>query len=179
MGYSYLTRHGWFFTNLTKIGQICSISDYLRFLIFHRLLRMNRSLMQSYILHFLGLPYIWGGDDPIQGFDCSGFVQEFLLSFGAHPDPKKDLTAQGLYNELVKTGMSSIKEFGAIAFYGKSYSEITHVAVLLDSKSIFEFGGGGSLTKSKEDAVTQNAYGRIRPLTRRNDLVTCIMPKYP
>lgn len=135
--------------------------------------------MQSYVLHFLGLPYLWGGDDPILGFDCSGFVQEFLIAFGAHPKPGADLTAQGLYNELCKTGLSSVREMGSIAFYGKSYSEITHVALLLDSKSIFEFGGGGSKTKTKEDASSQNAYGRIRPLTKRTDLVTCIMPKYP
>lgn len=135
--------------------------------------------MHDFILHFLGLPYIWGGDDPIQGFDCSGFAQEFLLSFGAHPKPGVDLNAQGLYNELVKVGIGSAKDLGALAFYGKSYSEITHVATLMDSKTIFEFGGGGSLTKTREDAIKQNAYGRLRPLMKRNDLVTCIMPKYP
>lgn len=140
---------------------------------------MNRTLIQQYILQFLNLPYIWGGDDPLLGFDCSGFVQEFLTAFGAHPKPGVDLNAQGLYNELLKTGTASTKDLGSIAFYGKDYSRITHVAVLLDSKSIFEFGGGGSLTKTQEDAAKQNAFGRVRPLNKRNDLVTCIMPKYP
>jgi len=26
--------------------------------------------------------YLWGGDDPLAGFDCSGFVIEILKSVG-------------------------------------------------------------------------------------------------
>lgn len=134
--------------------------------------------MTKYCMQFVGVNYLWGGDDPLGGFDCSGFAQEFLKAFGAHPKPQADLTAQGLYSELCKSGQNQVKETGSLAFYGTSYNKITHVAILLDRNHIFEFGGGGSSTIDKEAAQKQNAYGRIRPLTNRKDLVAVIMPKY-
>lgn len=140
---------------------------------------MNYSeLMRAYCIQHVGLPYIWGGDDPIRGFDCSGFTQEFLLAFGGHPKIGSDLTAQGLYDHLVKVGQYNTKSVGALAFYGKAYNKITHVAVCLNADLIFEFGGGGSRTGSAEDAVRDNAYGRIRPLRHRSDFLTCILPKF-
>lgn len=140
---------------------------------------MNQPLMRDYLMCFVGLPYRWGGDDPIYGFDCSGFAQEFLHAFGAHPQPGIDLTAQGLYDALYRTGKYAMKETGALAFYGKSPQKLTHVAVLIDSTSIFEFGGGGASTISLEAAAEANAFGRIRPLTHRSDFIACILPKYP
>lgn len=130
-------------------------------------------------MRFVGLPYIWGGDDPVRGFDCSGLVQEVLSAFGAHPSPGTDLTAQGLYNALIKGGEYKSSAVGALAFYGKDYSHITHVAMIMYSGIIIEAGGGGSATKTPDDAVVQNAYIRLRPLHRRKDFIVSISPKYP
>lgn len=140
---------------------------------------MNSVLMREFCLSFLGIPYIWGGDDPMTGFDCSGFAQEFLAAFGAHPKPGIDLTAQGLYQELTKTGRYGARDLGSLAFFGKSSQKVTHVAVLLSPQLMFEFGGGGSRTVTLNEAKKQNAYGRIRPLDSRPDLVACVLPKFP
>lgn len=131
-----------------------------------------------YAMQFVGLPYIWGGDDPIRGMDCSGFVQEILEAFGAHPKPGQDLTAQGLYDALSKSGDYNSSNIGSLAFYGKDFKRITHVAMIIGPNLIIEAGGGGSKTQTAEDAAAQNAYIRIRPLKRRPDLVCCISPKY-
>lgn len=126
---------------------------------------------------YLGVPYIWGGDDPIVGMDCSGGAQELLAVVGM--DPPGDQTAQGLYNYFMANGAIPGKVgLGALAFYGTSTSGITHVAVMMDDKIIFEFGGGGSSTTSREKAAQQNAVGRLRPLRRRSDLVAVLMPNY-
>lgn len=136
-------------------------------------------LIRQYALQFVGLPYIWGGDDPIIGFDCSGFVQEILSAFGAHPSPGTDLTAQGLYNALSKTGQYNSTQIGALAFYGKSHLAINHVTMIIGPGLMIEAGGGGSSVTDSTKAASQNAYIRIRPLKRRSDLVACILPKYP
>jgi cell wall-associated NlpC family hydrolase len=136
---------------------------------------VNLALLKAYALQFVGLPYRWGGDDPMDGFDCSGLVQEVLQAAGI--DPPGDQTAHGLYTYFKTMGLRSGRELGALAFYG-SREKITHVGFCLDSRSMLEAGGGGSKTTSLEGAAKQNAYIRIRPIEGRKDLVTCIVPDY-
>lgn len=133
-------------------------------------------ILRAYCLQFTGLPYRWGGDDPMKGFDCSGFVQEALASVGL--DLPGDQTAQALYDHFAKDGTWGVYGCGSLAFYGAAANKITHVAIMIDTYRIFEFGGGGSKTNTLEDASNQNAYGRIRLLKNRKDLVAVIKPKY-
>lgn len=138
--------------------------------------RGDMDILRSYAMQFVGLPYRWGGDDSIDGFDCSGFVQELLASVGM--DPPGDQTAQSLHNHFESRGEYNAHGCGALAFYGKSVTQITHVAMMIDRYRIIEAGGGGSATTSKDAAAAQNAYIRIRLLNNRNDLVALIRPRY-
>lgn len=133
-------------------------------------------LLRDYALTFVGKPYIWGGDDPIKGFDCSGFIQELLASAGL--DPAGDQTAQGLFDHFEKNSEWNRYSCGALAFYGKDVKHITHIAMLLDQYRIIEAGGGGSSTTSAEAAASQNAYVRVRLIKRRSDLVAVLKPNY-
>lgn len=135
------------------------------------------NLMIDYCMAHVGLPYRWGGDDPILGYDCSGFAQEFLYAFGAHPSPGVDLTANALHKMLKANGATAEILVGSLAFYGRSLDAITHVAVVISPSLIFEFGGGGSRTIDLNAATAQNAYGRIRPLRRRADLLAVLFPR--
>lgn len=36
----------------------------------------------QYALKFIGTPYVWGGNDPSRGIDCSGLVQNMFGAFG-------------------------------------------------------------------------------------------------
>lgn len=134
-------------------------------------------LLLDYAFHFIGLPYRWGGDDPINGYDCSGFVQECLASVGM--DPPGDQTAQALHDHFLVSSATSDPVPGSLAFFGKDASRITHVAIVLDSKSMIEAGGGGSKTVSLEAAAAQNAFIRVRPIASRKDLVAILRPPYP
>ena len=144
---------------------------------------MNR-VIYNYAISMLGLPYIWGGDDSIEGFDCSGLVIELLKADGLLPN-SFDTTSQGLYDKYITSTKHFRKvhklekltpEFGRLCFYGKSPTNITHVAMCLDNELVIEAGGGGSSIKTKEDAVKRNAFVRVRPYDYRRDLIDILIP---
>lgn len=135
----------------------------------------KKKILYDYAMQHVGLPYIWGGDDPMIGYDCSGFAQELLAAIG--DDPKGDQTAHMLHAELIKMGGRECNpRFGAMAFYGRPGVKITHVGMCLDEEIMIEAGGGDSRTVSERMAAKQNAYVRVRPVMGRNDFVTCILP---
>lgn len=129
-----------------------------------------------YALQFIGRPYRWGGDDPMAGFDCSGFVQELLASVGE--DPPGDQTAQSLYGHFNSLPHDKIPRAGTLLFFGSSLQSISHVAMAIDGFRMIEAGGGGSKTVNEAEAIRQNAYIRVRAISNRKDLVAAIRPQY-
>jgi cell wall-associated NlpC family hydrolase len=127
-------------------------------------------------LHHIGTPYKWGGSNPVEGFDCSGFVQWLLKSVGINPPA--DQTAQALYDHFVKTGSENSDQPGTLVFFGKSVNEITHVAMLLDAYRYIEAGGGGKLTLTREDAAACSACVRVRHVSSHQDIVAKVRPRY-
>lgn len=138
---------------------------------------MNQGLiLYDYAMTFAGQPYRWGGDDPVNGFDCSGLVIELLQAAGMWPKGK-DATAQGLCDAFPNVIVEP--RLGTLAFFGKTKEAITHVSFCLNATSMLEAGGGGSATKTLADAAAQNAFVRVRPLSWRADLVALKHPSYP
>lgn len=132
-------------------------------------------LLIDYAMQFVGLPYKWGGDDTIKGFDCSGFAQEILAAVGM--DPQGDQTADRLYRYFKEQGDRGVRRPGALSFYGKP-ERITHIGFCVTRDLMLEAGGGGSKTVDAEAAARHNAYIRMRPIKARSDFVECIMPRY-
>lgn len=127
-----------------------------------------------YAEHFIGLPYKWGGSNPVDGMDCSGFVQAVLQSVGI--DPPGDQTAQALFAYFSKEGQEKRLASGCLLFFGADKSRISHIALAVNEWQMIEAGGGDSTTKTVAEAARQNAYVRIRPVANRSDLRASIMP---
>lgn len=116
-----------------------------------------------------GLPYRWGGDDPGEGFDCSGMVIEILKSVGILPRAG-DWTAQGLFN-MFEDKVRLEPQLGCLAFWhGADPGRIIHVEFCLDTKHTMGASGGGSKTTSFEAASKHNAFIKVRPI-RQEKLV--------
>ena len=127
----------------------------------------------EYASHFIGKPYIWGGNGSVAtsgGFDCSGLVIECLQAFGLLP--KGDWTAQRLYLWLSNCGWKysdvglAPSQGGGIraslSFFGKDVTQITHVALDVDGYQSIEAGGGDK--KSKQGMVRIRTTDWRKPL---------------
>lgn len=133
-------------------------------------------IMEAYAWALVGTPYFWGGDDPMQGFDCSGVTQEILRSVGE--DPPGDQNAQAYFDYFRTRSRQHVSELGSLAFYGKSARLISHVGFCISNLCFVEAGGGDSTTKSRERAIAQNAFVKPSPIFRRADLVMVMRPIY-
>ena len=117
----------------------------------------------QYAWQLVGKPYVWGGDDPMRGFDCSGLVIEILRAVGRLPEVF-DCRAKDLFSrwELVYKPMS-----GCLVFWG-NYGNISHVEFCIDDAVSIGASGGGSKTLTLQDAINQNAYIKPRPISRED-----------
>lgn len=136
---------------------------------------MNTLILQ--VQRFLFTPYVFGGNNALTGIDCSGLVCELMKSCGELP--AGDYSAQGLYDYFSSgRGEWNRPSLGALVFFGKSVTEITHVAMCLDQYSMVEAGGGGRDCLTKEDAAKRGAMVRIRLIDSRSDKVALIKPYF-
>lgn len=115
----------------------------------------------------VGQPYVWGGESEAEGgYDCSGFVYTVLNRVGYTIGR---YTAQGFYNRFKKNIISNERAYtekGALLFFGKSVSNITHIAIAVGDGTMYESIGGRANTKyNKGKGVT------LSKVSRRKDLV--------
>ena len=130
----------------------------------------DAEILYDLAMEMVGLPYRWGGDDMLDGFDCSGLVLELYQSVGILPRGV-DMNAAGLwqfpgFERLPQNEVS----FGTLVFFGDVKAP-THVGFCLNDRLMLEAGSGDSKTVDRATAAKQNAYVRVRPISNRKDLV--------
>lgn len=116
---------------------------------------------------FLGTPYRWGGDDPMAGFDCSGFVIECLKSVGLL-SREGDWTAHQLIKMFAGQVVPEPEEGAIVFFWNREGTKVIHTEICLDNELAIGASGGGSNTGTNQDAIDQNAYIKIRPIEGRS-----------
>lgn len=133
---------------------------------------MRLSLLLA--LECLNVPYIWGGNNPLTGLDCSGFFQWILKKMGKL-DENRDFTAQNIHDELVKSCAISVRPKADCAlFFGNNLTEITHCALAVNEEWMIEAAHGSSHMVLPQQAVDKFARVEFNRINRRRDLVSCI-----
>jgi cell wall-associated NlpC family hydrolase len=83
----------------------------------------------------IGTPYVWGGETPGAGFDCSGLVQAAYAVAGI----TLARVAQDQYDTTAKVSDGSPLAPGDLVFFGDGPSSIDHVGLyvgLIDGRSV-------------------------------------------
>jgi len=137
-----------------------------------------RTQAAEYASLFIGTPYLWGGDDPMSGFDCSGLIVETLQAHGLL-ERGRDYTAHGLRELFIGRGcleITGLAYAGCIVFWPGRNNRIGHVAIMVDAEHMVHAAGGGSAIDSLDDAKKFNAYIRKDRVGYRGDNYIIVDP---
>lgn len=113
----------------------------------------------KYAWTMVGIPYRWGGDDPMAGYDCSGEVVEILQAAGIFQDGE-DHTAESMreyfpVKQIIIPGCLLFKMKNGVAY---------HVGIAVSWNTVIQAGGGGRGVVSLEDAIAADAFIKPRPV---------------
>lgn len=136
----------------------------------------NEKVFYDLIMSYLHKEYVWHGDNPNTGIDCSNLVVDILKTVGIY-NYSGGASSQYLFNMLYQGEFDELK-LGSICFYGRSVDQIHHCGIMLNEDLIMESGGGTSKTSSIEKAREHNARVRIRKYDYRTDLISVVNPSY-
>lgn len=88
----------------------------------------------------LGIPYVWGGSSPSEGFDCSGFVSWCINHSGVGNVGRA--TANGLLSYCTQVSKSEAKPGDLIFFKGTNGNSpgASHVGIYIGSGQMIHAG---------------------------------------
>ncbi|WP_275372629.1 C40 family peptidase [Clostridium tertium] len=93
----------------------------------------------EYATNFLGIPYVWGGEDPT-GFDCSGLVEYVYTHFGYTDIPR---VSEDQQNYGMDVSIDNLQP-GDLVFYGRP---AYHVAFYVRDNYILHAPNTGDVVK--------------------------------
>jgi cell wall-associated NlpC family hydrolase len=85
------------------------------------------ALAVSWALSQIGTPYVWGGETPGVGFDCSGLVQAAYAVAGV----ALPRVAQDQYDATPKLAPGAVLAPGDLVFFGGGPDSIDHVGLFV------------------------------------------------
>lgn len=122
---------------------------------------MTANELVAYATNLIGTPYVWGGNTPAQGLDCSGLLYYIQKKAGSDV---RDMTASG-YSKLGKKIEIGQKKPGDFLFFGRP---VTHCAIYVGNGYMIESRGG------RKNTAENPGMGVVKsPVSRRSDL-SCI-----
>jgi cell wall-associated NlpC family hydrolase len=95
-------------------------------------------------LSYIGIPYEFGGKDPLKGLDCSGMVELVLKKLRILPQVKSNYNSQMIFDYLKKNHnfYSCAKPSkDCVLFFRGNSGIITHVAIAINETLMIEASG--------------------------------------
>jgi cell wall-associated NlpC family hydrolase len=88
----------------------------------------NRAAVAKYGTQFQGVPYKWGGNDPLNGIDCSGFVKFLYGQIGLNLP--RTAAEQALVGQPI-TRLEELRAGDRLYFWSSERGKIGHTGVYL------------------------------------------------
>jgi cell wall-associated NlpC family hydrolase len=93
----------------------------------------------------LGVPYVFGGDQPNKGFDCSGFIQ-YIFNQNGYDLPHSSSMLSQMGTPVAKDQLRK----GDLVFLSGTYKEgVSHVAIYLGNNKVLQAGTKGGIRNVK------------------------------
>lgn len=101
--------------------------------------RGGRAAVADYSLNFQGTPYVWGGNDPYNGIDCSGFVKKMYGTIGV------SLPRTAAEQAMVGTPiyrLEDLRKGDRLYFWDKKRGKIGHTGIYLGDGNFVHSSSG-------------------------------------
>lgn len=122
---------------------------------------MTANELVAYATNLIGTPYVWGGNTPAQGLDCSGLLYYIQKKAGSEVE---DMTASG-YSMIGKNIDIGQKKPGDFLFFGRP---VTHCAIYVGNGYMIESRGG------RKNTADNPGMGVVKSLVSRRSDLSCI-----
>lgn len=122
---------------------------------------MTANELVAYATNLIGTPYVWGGNTPAQGLDCSGLLYYIQKKAGSEVE---DMTASG-YSMIGKKIDIWQKKPGDFLFFGRP---VTHCAIYVGNEYMIESRGG------RKNNADNPGMGVVKSLVSRRSDLSCI-----
>ena len=101
----------------------------------------------------VGTPYVWGGETPGVGFDCSGLVQAAYKVAGI----TLPRVAQEQYDATAKLGPGDLLQPGDLIFFGGGPTDVTHVGIYIGNGQMVDAPHTGADVRVEATPTTLEA----------------------
>lgn len=122
---------------------------------------MTANELIAYATNLIGTPYVWGGNTPAQGLDCSGLLYYIQKKAGSEVE---DMTASG-YSTIGKKIDIGQKKPGDFLFFGRP---VTHCAIYVGNGYMIESRGG------RKNTASNPGIGVVKSLVSRRSDLFCV-----
>lgn len=111
------------------------------------------ALLQT-ALTLQGVPYRWGGDNPVTGFDCSGFVR-YVLAQHQMPAPR---TALEQFRLGTRVDLTHVRA-GDLVFFSTVAPGASHVGLAISSEEFVHAPAASGVVRTER---VRSAYWQSR-----------------